>query len=185
MGRRCFAHGPMDARGSFRGRPVLAPARDRCKSARRRTGYDRDRIDARYRIADDRGAQGRWADNNYLGPFPAPACASWPASGAKRTLIRVSTDKEMNGRPAGFEKASNSAQNTERRQILNDLAEMVSGQATELVGYLLDIDVLPRFLASEERMAIRSSNFPRFEICHKSSPRMMPRRRIRYRRCSR
>src|SRR5271156_4728290 len=61
MGRRCFAHGPMDARGSFRGRPVLAPARDRCKSARRRTGYDRDRIDARYRIADDRGAQGRWA----------------------------------------------------------------------------------------------------------------------------
>jgi hypothetical protein len=33
---------------------------------------------------------------------------------------------------------------------------MVSGQATELVGYLLDIDVLPRFLASEERMAIRS-----------------------------
>ena len=52
----------MDARGSFGGRPVLAPARDRCKGARRRTGYDRDRIDARYRIADDRGAQGRWAD---------------------------------------------------------------------------------------------------------------------------
>ena len=41
---------------------MLASARDRCKSARRRTGYDRDRIDARYRIADDRGAQGRWTD---------------------------------------------------------------------------------------------------------------------------
>jgi hypothetical protein len=40
---------------------MLARARDRCKSARRRTGYDRDRIDARYRIADDRGAQERWA----------------------------------------------------------------------------------------------------------------------------
>ena len=41
---------------------MLARARDRCKSARRRTGCDGDRIDARYRIADDRGAQGRWAD---------------------------------------------------------------------------------------------------------------------------
>jgi hypothetical protein len=28
--------------------------RDRCKGARRRTGYDRDRVDARYCIADDR-----------------------------------------------------------------------------------------------------------------------------------
>src|SRR5450759_476333 len=35
---------------------MLARARDRRKSARRRTGYDRDRVDARYRIADDRGA---------------------------------------------------------------------------------------------------------------------------------
>ena len=42
------------------------------------------------------------------------------------------------------------AQNAERRQILNDLVEMVSGQATELVGYLLDIDVLTRFLAPEQ-----------------------------------
>ena len=41
---------------------MLARARDRCKSARRRTGCDGDRIDARYRIADDRGPQGRWAD---------------------------------------------------------------------------------------------------------------------------
>ena len=41
---------------------MLARARDRCKSARRWTRYDRDRIDARYRIADDRGPQGRWAD---------------------------------------------------------------------------------------------------------------------------
>ena len=41
---------------------MLARARDRCKSAPRRTGCDGDRIDARYRIADDRGPQGRWAD---------------------------------------------------------------------------------------------------------------------------
>ena len=41
---------------------MLARGRDRCKSARRRTGCHRDRVDARYRIADDRGAQGRWAD---------------------------------------------------------------------------------------------------------------------------
>ena len=41
---------------------MLTRARDRCKSARRRTGCDGDRIDARYRIADDRGPQGRWAD---------------------------------------------------------------------------------------------------------------------------
>ena len=41
---------------------MLARARDRRKSARRWTGHDRDRVDARYRIADDRGAQERWAD---------------------------------------------------------------------------------------------------------------------------
>ena len=40
----------------------VARTRDRCESARRRPGYDGDRIDARYRIADDRGPQGRWAD---------------------------------------------------------------------------------------------------------------------------
>src|SRR5665213_2011725 len=62
MGSHCFAHGLMDARGSTGGRPMLARARDRRKSARRWTGHDRDRVDARYRIADDRGAQGRWAD---------------------------------------------------------------------------------------------------------------------------
>ena len=52
----------MDARGSAGGRLMLARTRDRCKSAFRRAGYDRDRIDTRYRVADDRGAQGRWAD---------------------------------------------------------------------------------------------------------------------------
>ena len=41
---------------------MLARTRDRCESARRRTGHDRDRIDARYRIADDRGARKRWAN---------------------------------------------------------------------------------------------------------------------------
>jgi hypothetical protein len=41
---------------------MLARACDRRKSARRRTGHDGDRVDARYRIADDRGAQGRWTD---------------------------------------------------------------------------------------------------------------------------
>src|SRR5713226_3758957 len=46
----------MDARGARGGRSMLARARDRRKSARRRTGYDGDRVDARYRIADDRGA---------------------------------------------------------------------------------------------------------------------------------
>ena len=51
---------------------MLARARDRCKSARRRTGYDRDRIDARYRIADDRGPQGRWADVREPGARFAP-----------------------------------------------------------------------------------------------------------------
>src|SRR6266404_2642127 len=51
----------MDARGASGGRPMLARARDRRKGARRRTGYDRDRVDARYRIADDRGAWERGA----------------------------------------------------------------------------------------------------------------------------
>ena len=51
---------------------MLARARDRCKSARGRTGCDRDRVDARYRIADDRGAQGRWADVRELGARFAP-----------------------------------------------------------------------------------------------------------------
>src|ERR1017187_1164922 len=78
MGWHCFAHGPMDARGSAGGRPVLARARDRCKSARRRTGYDRDRIDARYRIADDRGAQGDSANVRELRThFAAPISPKW------------------------------------------------------------------------------------------------------------
>src|ERR1700738_5070799 len=51
----------MDARGAAGGRSMLARARDRRKSARRRTEYDRDRVDARYRIADDLGAWGRGA----------------------------------------------------------------------------------------------------------------------------
>src|SRR5216683_6816933 len=51
----------MDARGARGGRSMLARARDRRKSARWRTGYDRDRVDARYRIADDRGAWERGA----------------------------------------------------------------------------------------------------------------------------
>src|SRR6266851_741944 len=51
----------MDARGARGGQSMLARARDRRKSARRRTGYDRDRVDARYRIADDRGAWERGA----------------------------------------------------------------------------------------------------------------------------
>ncbi len=34
---------------------------DRCQSARRRTGHDRDRVDARYRVAHDRGAPRRRA----------------------------------------------------------------------------------------------------------------------------
>ena len=62
QGLRVEAHGPMDARGSTVGQPMLARARDRSKSTRRRTGCDGDRIDARYRIADDRGPQGRGAD---------------------------------------------------------------------------------------------------------------------------
>src|ERR1700731_1691838 len=41
---------------------MLARTRDRCKGARRRTGCDRDRVDAGHCIADDRGAQGRWVD---------------------------------------------------------------------------------------------------------------------------
>ena len=51
---------------------MLARARDHCKSARRRTGCDGDRIDARYRIADDRGPQGRWADVREPGARFAP-----------------------------------------------------------------------------------------------------------------
>src|SRR4030081_2928715 len=51
----------MDARGAGGGQSMLARARDRRKSARGRTGYDRDRVDARYRIADDRGAWERGA----------------------------------------------------------------------------------------------------------------------------
>src|SRR5712691_8901577 len=56
MGRDYLAYRSMDARGAGVRRSMLARARDRRKSARRRTGYDRDRVDARYRIADDRGA---------------------------------------------------------------------------------------------------------------------------------
>jgi hypothetical protein len=44
------------------GRPVLARARDRYKSARRRAGCNRDRVDARCRIADDCGTWRGWAD---------------------------------------------------------------------------------------------------------------------------
>ena len=46
--------------------------------------------------------------------------------------------------------AAHRAQDAERRQILNDLVEMVSGQAAELAGYLLNVDVLTRFLAPEQ-----------------------------------
>src|SRR5260370_23221407 len=61
MGRDALAYRSMDARGARDGQSMLARARDRRKSARRRTGYDRDRVDARYRIADDRGAWERGA----------------------------------------------------------------------------------------------------------------------------
>src|SRR6266568_2284879 len=61
MGRDGLAYRSMDARGAGVRRSMLARARDRRKSARRRTGYDRDRVDARYRIADDRGAWERGA----------------------------------------------------------------------------------------------------------------------------
>jgi hypothetical protein len=50
---------------------MLARAPDRCKGARRRTGCDRDRIDARYRVADDRCAPGRRADVRSRGAFCA------------------------------------------------------------------------------------------------------------------
>jgi hypothetical protein len=57
---------------------MLARARDRCKSARRRKGCDGDRIDARYRIADDRGPQGRWADvREPGGTFCAAYSSKW------------------------------------------------------------------------------------------------------------
>src|SRR5712692_3685629 len=42
----------MDARGASGGRSMLVRTRDRCESARRRTGYDRDRVDARSRWAE-------------------------------------------------------------------------------------------------------------------------------------
>src|SRR6266581_2020107 len=61
MGRDYLAYRSMDARGAGVRRSMLARTRDRRKSARRRTGYDRDRVDARYRIADDRGAWERGA----------------------------------------------------------------------------------------------------------------------------
>src|SRR5712675_83073 len=61
MGRDRLAYRSMDARGAGVRRSMLARVRDRRKSARRRTGYDRDRVDARYRIADDRGAWERGA----------------------------------------------------------------------------------------------------------------------------
>src|SRR5882672_5677136 len=41
---------------------MLARTRDRRESACRWTGYDRDRADARHRIADDRGARRRGAE---------------------------------------------------------------------------------------------------------------------------
>src|SRR5271163_668605 len=62
----------MDARGSTGGQPMLARARDCRKCACRWMGHDRDRVDARYCIADDRGAQGRWADVREPGARLAP-----------------------------------------------------------------------------------------------------------------
>jgi hypothetical protein len=54
------------------------PEADLCWRARRRTGCDRDRIDARYRIANDRGAQGRWADaREPQTRFAPPISPSW------------------------------------------------------------------------------------------------------------
>ena len=49
------------------------------------------------------------------------------------------------------------AQNAEPRQILNDLVEMVSGQTTELIGYLLRaLMLLTGFLASEQHQDAKS-----------------------------
>src|ERR1700746_4092866 len=58
MGRGLSAHSPVDARGPPGGRSLLARTGTRRKSTRRWAGFDRDRVDARYRAADARRTQG-------------------------------------------------------------------------------------------------------------------------------
>src|SRR6266702_8330970 len=81
----------MDARGARGGRFMLARARDHRKSARRWTGYDRDRVDARYCIADDRGARGRWADVRESRGFLRPGVA------LKRKLSQIGSSDRATG----------------------------------------------------------------------------------------
>src|SRR5271165_3309275 len=57
MGRDCLAHGALDARGACGGRFVLARARDCREGACGWMGYNRNRANARYRVADNRRAQ--------------------------------------------------------------------------------------------------------------------------------
>src|SRR5712675_42877 len=79
---------------------MLARTRARRKSAGRRTGSDRDRVDARYRIADDRCARGRGADIRGRAAYSDggwrnwQAVADWTIRAHSRHLCRRATAKQ-------------------------------------------------------------------------------------------